>query len=206
MAQMSNKRLKITLLVLCLCVSCAPPVVTFSRFEWQENWLYNPETGRIKNFLSIFIQVEGINPQRTFPQVLLEAVGHDLSWKIALSSEDPKQKSSSYVGGVLTAEELLPVGTYKLTLHDERGLIATELFTLPKSSVPAIEDFPKLENSRLRSKTPAVLIVYHYDNFFLATDLDPMYTLPKREMGEAFYVYSLLPGNSTGLVSGPYTF
>lgn len=204
MSHVSNKSLKIVCLLAIFCLSCDIPKPKISRFEWQVNWLYNPQTEEIKNFLSIFTQVEGIDPQRTFPKVTIEAEGHDLCWYIPLTTENLQTRISTYSSGFLMTEDLLPGGIYELTLEDDRGLITTQLFAVNQMDTPEIADFPKIHYNRHSSIWPTTLFVYRQKNFFLATRLNPGYILPKKELGEVFYLYTFSPKHNAGLISGPY--
>ena len=206
MLQVSNKNLsRFTFRLLPLafiCLSCAITTPRIARFEMQPNWLYNIETEKISNFISVFVMLEDLDPQRTFPRVTLHMTGHDLFWEIPVSNEEIHRRVCSYSAGFLYTPENLPSATYELRVHGERGVIATQRMTINQGAMPSVSDFPLLDNHRV--SLPAVLLVYHQKDFFLATHLSPSYVLPKKEKGENFYLYSFSDTLQAGLVCGPY--
>lgn len=185
-----------------ICLSCTISTPQIARFEIQTNWIYNIETQKISNFISVFVMIEDLDPQRIFPRVTLHMTGYDLFWEIPISNEDIHRRACSYSAGFLYTPENLPAATYELRVHGERGVIATQRLSINQGPMPSVSDFPLLHNYRV--SFPAVLFVYHQKDFFLATYLSPSYVLPKKEKGESFYLYSFSDTLQAGLVCGPY--
>lgn len=207
MLQVSNKKLfpknLFLLPFLVICFSCQISTPRIADFKIQPNWLYDTESQKISSFLSVYVALEDIDPKRELPRLSLHIIGHDLFWDIPISKENLQRRECSYAAGFLYTLENLPSVDYELRMFTERGLTASEKKTISQTTPPSVSDFPLLHDNR-RTASEAVLFVYHQKNFFSALRLDPTYTLPKKERGENFYLYSFSENLQAGLVCGPY--
>ncbi|MGL4524603.1 MAG: hypothetical protein ACRCVN_03655 [Spirochaetia bacterium] len=193
------------LLSLFLLFSCNISEPKLSRFDWQINWLYNPQTGSFSKFLSVLVVVDGIDHARTSPIIKIVRKDLSLSWDIPPSKEEVLLKSSLYQSGHITIEHDLPPGNYTLTVSDIRGPISETGFFVPDLGIPPISAFPYLEGKKLSQEFDrAILLVYRNQQFFLMSHLYNTLFLPDKEPGEDFYLYHFDTNIGAGLISGPY--
>lgn len=214
---MRNSILNKFFLLLCLTLilgSCSESAPKISQTFWQINLMHDQKTGKDSQALTIFVMASDDDGIDDLDKMYVINDEYQLYWEISGSSlrmekygENEVWMGSNFIT-MPTPEESLPSGTYRIMLLDSSGERAKTSIVVRNNIKAAPEKWPTLtkmgDGVKVDGKADYVWGLQADGTFGGEFQVKPGTVSTGGKRFSSYYLYSYLPDQGYGLISGPF--
>ena len=215
--RMRNSILNKLILIICLVLilgSCSESAPKISQTFWQINLVHDQKTGKNSQALTIFVMASDDDGVDDMDKMYVINDEQQLYWEISGSSlrsekygENEVWMGSNFIT-MSNPEESIPSGTYRIMLLDSSGERAKSSVVINNNIKAVPEKWPSLtrmgDGVKVEGKADYIWGVQPDGAFGGEFQVKPGIVSTSGKRFSSYYLYSYLPDQGYGLISGPF--
>jgi hypothetical protein len=188
--------------------ACQYQPAQIAQHKWQLNFLYNPQSLQISEFLSIYVSINHIDHSREMPDLVLKYPTESLFWRLHANKEVVQYQSLVYSHSrIMIPDQPLPRGKFILELESRGVIFDTKeiIVNQMRLNTIKIKQFPQLKNNKIIADKAINLIIFDKQGQYKNKKIvQPNEVINSLGAESNVYLYVWLDNEHVGLFTGPY--